>query len=105
MSLGHVEYLGFGTTAAAREYRLRVRQGTEAHDFTLTIANDAFLRHRLRYQDGPGICFVKLQKELAGCADGLPAAILRVTDAELEEYRSAHAPKLPQRRPKAPPVV
>jgi hypothetical protein len=37
--------------------------------------------------------------------DGLPSALLSITDADLEEYRSSHAPRPPQRRPKAPPVA
>lgn len=100
-----VEYVGFTAKGAAREYTLRVRLvGGDPQDFTLVIPNEAFLSHRVRYQDAPDVCFLKLQRELAACASGFPAACLRITDAELEEYRAAHAPKPPQRRPK-PPVV
>jgi len=98
-----VEYVGFTTRGAEREYQLRVRQGAgEFRDFTLAIPNEAFLSHRVRYQDAPEICFLKLQRELIVAAGGLPATHLDVTDADLEEYRAAHTPKPPQRRPKAP---
>jgi hypothetical protein len=102
-----VEYLGFSTKGTSREYALRVRLAAgEAHDFTLAIANAAFLAQRVRYQDAPDVCFLKLQRELAASPGALPAAYLSVSDAELAEYRAAHAPKLPQRRPKpAPPVT
>src|SRR5262249_32306392 len=95
-----VEYVGFTTRGAAREYTLRVRQaaGEDPLQFTLVIPTAAFTSHRVRYQDGPEICFLKLQRELVACADGVPGARLTVTDAELEEYRTAHAP--PQRGPK-----
>ena len=98
-----VEYLSFTVNEVTREYRLRARQpGGEFHAFTLTISNEAFLAHRVRYQDAPDICFLKLQRELSACADTLPAPHLIVTDAELEEYRVAHAPKPNKNRPRAP---
>jgi len=103
-SPAQVEYVGFAAKGAAREYTLRLRRtAADPLDFTLVIPNEAFLSHRVRYQDAPDVCFLKLQRELLACADGLPARRLGVTDAELQEYRENHAPKPPQRRPKAPP--
>lgn len=98
-----VEYVGFTVDEREREYTLRV-WGTsgDAHDFHVAIANQAFLAHSLRYQDAPEICFLKLQRELVAAGDRLPALRLAVTAAELEEYRTAHAPKPPKRRPKPP---
>jgi hypothetical protein len=101
----HVEYVGFSTQETKREYRLRVQAEGGFHDFTVAIATEAFVAHRVRYQDAPDICFLRLQRELAGCEGAMPAAYLSITDADLEEYRQAHAPKPPQRRPKAPPVT
>ena len=74
----------------------------EYHVFTLAISNEAFLTHLVRYQDAPEICFLKLQREMAACGDGLPALQLRLTDAELEEYKKAHTPKAKKKRPKEP---
>lgn len=103
MASAQVEYVGFTTNGTAREYVLRVKQAEgEFHSFTLAIPHEAFLSHRVRYQDAPDVCFIKLQRELAASAGSLPATYLSVTDAELEEYRVAHAPKAPQRRPKVP---
>jgi hypothetical protein len=103
MPVAQVEYLGFTTQGAGREYTLRVRQAAGAAPllFTLVIPMAAFIAHRVRYQDAPEICFLKLHRELLACADGVPEARLTVTDAELEDYRVAHAP--PQRGPK--PIV
>jgi hypothetical protein len=98
-----IEYVGFSSKVSAREYTLRVRRGEQLHDFTVAIPHEAFLAQRVRYQDGPEVCFLKLQRELLACADELPSAYQSVTDAELEEYRASHAPKPPQRRPKTPP--
>jgi len=91
----HVEYLGFKAHKSTREYALRVRKvGADARDFTLVIDNAAFLANRVRYQDAPEICFLKLQRELGACAEGRePSRTLKVTDADLEEYRVAHSPK------------
>jgi hypothetical protein len=98
-----VEYIGFTVNEATREYRLRARHsGGEYQAFTLAISNEAFLAHRVRYQDGPDICFLKLQRELIACGDTLPALHHDVTDAELEDYRVAHAPKPNKNRPKVP---
>ncbi|MGH9322742.1 MAG: hypothetical protein ACRD3V_23010 [Vicinamibacteria bacterium] len=102
----HVEYLGFKSVDGTREYALRVRvPGNQDRDFTLVIANEAFLANRVRYQDAPEICFLKLQRELLACPEGThPARKLKVTDAELEEYRVAHSPKqrMPRLKPRGP---
>jgi hypothetical protein len=95
----HVEYLAFTAGEATREYHLRVRQGTEFHDFTVAIPNEAFLSGRVRYQDAPDICFLKVQREFAAREDeGLPDRSLSMSDQELEEYKVAHTPKNPGRR-------
>ena len=103
MTSPQVEYLGFTTKGDAREYTLRLKPvGGEIRDFVLAIASEAFVARRVRYQDGPEICFLKLHRELAAAVPALPPAYLSITDAELEEYRVAHAPKAPQRRPRPP---
>jgi hypothetical protein len=99
MVTAHVEYLAFTAAEAARVYHLRVRRGTDLHDFTVAIPNEAFLSGRVRYQDAPDICFLKVQREIAAREDeSLPAQALRMTDEELEEYKVSHTPKTPGRR-------
>jgi hypothetical protein len=97
MTAVHVEYVGFNAVGAAREYTLLVRRaaGEDHLEFTIVIPNEAFLSRRVRYQDAPEICFLKLQRELLACSDDLPKARLIVTDGDLATYRSAHTP--PQR--------
>lgn len=103
MTSPQVEYVGFAAKETAREYTLRVKQPTGASDdFTLAISNQAFLERRVRYQDGPDLCFLKLQRELAANVGTLPSSYLSVSDAEIEAYRTAHTPKPPQRRPRPP---
>jgi hypothetical protein len=103
MSGARVEYVGFSVGERERSYTLRVWGASgDPHEFSVSIANQAFLEHSLRYQDAPEICFLKLQRELVACGEGWPALRLAVTRAEIEEYRTSHAPKAPQRRPKPP---
>jgi hypothetical protein len=104
MTGAQVAYVGFTPKPAVREYTLRVRFEGETYDFTLAIANEAFIRHRARYQDAPEICFLKLQRELAASPSLPPASYLNVTDADLEEYRAAHTPKPPRRHKPLPPL-
>jgi hypothetical protein len=85
-----------------REYTLRVSLEGAVQDFVLAIPNEAFLDRRIRYQDAPEVCFLKMQRELAAAGGASPAARLTVSDNELAEYRAAHAPRAPQRRPKPP---
>jgi hypothetical protein len=79
----HLEYLGFKSGEAAREYRLLVRDAIgQYQEFTLVIEQKAFLSGLVRYQDAAEICFWKLQRELTaweGAPDsGRPDARQRV---------------------------
>jgi len=97
----HVEYLGFTPGDKRREYTLRVRvEAGESLDFTIWIPNEAFLSRRVRYQDGPEICFLKIQRELLACPEGMTPLRLEVTETELAEYRVAHSPVLRANRRK-----
>ncbi len=96
------EYVGFTVNNTSRIYALRVRKPDgELHEFQIAIDNVAFLSHRVRYQDAAEICFLKLERELNRCGDSMPASHMRITDAELDEYREAHTKKPPQRRARA----
>ena len=101
MSEPHVEYVGFITRGAHRVYTLRIRRvAEEPVDFDVLIESAAFLAKRARFQDGPEICFLKLHKALLAAAGGSPARELVVNDADLADYKAAHTPKPPQRRPR-----
>lgn len=103
MAEAHIEYIGFVTQGEQREYTLRLRRaGAIDHDFVLAVPLEAFLTRRLRFQDGPDICFRKMQRALAESPETVPPAFERITEAELEEYRLATAPKAPTRRAKPP---
>jgi hypothetical protein len=89
-----VQFVGFEAKALVREYTFTVREfAGELREFTLTIENRAFNAHHVRYQDAPDICSLKLRRELVTYAGHPPKTHYRITDAELEDYRSAHAPR------------
>jgi hypothetical protein len=89
-----VQYVGFVAKPLVREYSFLVREASsEPREFTLTVANEAFNSHCVRYQDAPDICSLKLHRELAVYANRPPKTHYRISDTELGEYRDSHAPK------------
>jgi hypothetical protein len=89
-----LRYVGFENKGAVREYAFTLRgtNGTSSEYF-VTIANAAFVAHRVRYQDAPDICSLRLHRAFATRTDYPPSTSFSVTDAELAEYKNAHAPK------------
>jgi hypothetical protein len=89
-----VQFVRFEAKAMVREYTFTVREpSADPREFTLTIANQAFNERRVRYQDAPDVCSSKLRHELAAFANHPPSTHYRITDAELEDYRSSHTPR------------
>jgi hypothetical protein len=92
-----VQYIGFQAKSLSREYTFHVRGAAEERDFTLNIANEAFISHRARYQDAPAICSERLQAELAAHSNNPAETQFVITAAELDSYRAARSPKTPQK--------
>ncbi len=91
-----LQYLGFVSQPLDREYTFSVRElAREPRVYTLTIANSAFDAHRARFQDAPDICSLRLRRELAASGNHPTPTHFSITDAELEDYRGAHAPRKP----------
>ena len=89
-----LQYVGFESKGAVREYAFTLRGADGASsEYFVTIANAAFLAHRVRYQDAPDICFLRLHREFAIRTDHPPSTRFSVTDAELADYKDAHTPK------------
>lgn len=89
-----VQYLGFKARQLVREYFFHVREAGAEREFTLSIANEAFLSHLARYQDGPDICAQRLQVELAAHANHPSETDYVITSAELDSYRTSRAVKV-----------
>jgi len=89
-----VQYVGFTVGTLVREYSFVVRDGSgQPREYTLTIANEAFVSHRARYQDGPIICLLRLRRELAANAGDRSETEFCITDLELADYSSHSSPK------------
>ena len=89
-----VQYVGFSSKAEDREYTFAVREaGTEPREFILTISNEAFESHRVRYQDAPDICSLRLHRELTTNENHPSETHFCVTETELADYRDARRPK------------
>jgi hypothetical protein len=95
-----VQYVGFEPKALVREYTFSVRGSGEEREFHLNIANDAFISHRARYQDAPGICAVRLEAELAAHANHPVETHYAITVEEMDSYRVARLPKTGRKGPK-----
>jgi hypothetical protein len=93
-----VQYLGFQAKQLVREYAFQVREAGAEREFTVNIANEAFLSHRVKYQDAPAICSQRLQAELAAHANHPSETQYVITAAELDAYQVSRAEK-PGRRP------
>jgi len=93
-----VQYLGYQAKLLVREYSFQVREAGAEREFTLNIANEAFLSHKVSYQDAPGICSQRLQAELAAHANHPSETHYVITSAELDAFRASHIQK-PSRYP------
>lgn len=89
-----VQFVRFEAKALVREYTFTVREPSiDPREFRVTISNQAFSERRVRYQDAPDVCSVRLRQELATYGNHPPTTHYQITDADLEEYRSSHTPK------------
>jgi hypothetical protein len=90
----NVQYVGFEAKALVREYSFIVRRAlNETSEFTLTIENEAFGSRRVRFQDAPEICLLRLHRELSVFGNRPPQAHYLISETDLDEYSSSHAPK------------
>jgi hypothetical protein len=89
-----VQYVGFEAKPSFREYKFQVRSTADGlREFTLTIANEAFDSRRIRFQDAPDICSLKLTSELEASDNHPLHDHFALTESELETYRTAHTHK------------
>jgi hypothetical protein len=85
-----IQYMGFMSGDLVREYTFMVRdESGQSHSYTLSIANEAFVSHRTRYQDGPYICSLRLRRELATEAMDPSITQFCITDSELADYTNS----------------
>jgi len=93
-----MQYVGFKPKNKWREYSFQVRYAAEdVRDFTLTILNEDFTSHRVRYQDAPDVCSLRLRRELTANPHHPSHTNFAISNGELAEYKTGHSPKTPNR--------
>jgi len=86
-----MQFMGFESGLKARSYRFTVREGTEEpREFTVAIAQETFHTRRLRFQDAPDVCSIRLRTELAAHENHPPKTHFIISNDEIEDYRTAH---------------
>ena len=91
----YIQYRGFSLDATSRIYAYQVLdppRGTR--EFTVNVQNDAFRSPPFRIQDGPGICFARLKRELDCETTESPVEPdLSITPSDIREYVEKTYPK------------
>lgn len=103
----YIQYVGFDNAASSRIYTFHViDMPHEARDFTVKVQIEAFRPDCLKLQDGPGICFARLAKELGGeTLEYRAEARLSIGERDIQEYRERHYPRKPQAKKKEDSIV
>jgi len=88
----YIQYVGFEIAGRSRIYAFHVINAPEAaRDFTVTVQAQAFRANGLKLQDGPGICFARLGRELQSQAqESLAERDLIIGECDIEQYLGKH---------------
>jgi len=92
----YIQYVGFNVASSSRIYNFDVIDTAEVRKFTVKLQSDAFRPARLRLQDGPAICFARLEQELQGeTQEARAEAHLSIVEQDIQEYLKRHYPRQP----------
>lgn len=91
----YIQYVGFNNVNSSRIYAFHVVDSPrEAREFAVKVQSEAFRGGLLKFQDGPGICFERLQRELEGeTPESRAEAHLGIGVQDIQEYRAHHYPR------------
>jgi hypothetical protein len=89
----NIQYAGFEVSASSRVYSFNVIDTGTTRRFTVQVPSEAFRPASLLLQDGPGICFARLEHELQRETQRLPTlGHLTIGEQDIREYREQHYP-------------
>ncbi len=90
----YIQYTGFTVADNARIYTFHVLDAAKVQrEFTVKIPSDTNHWANLKLQDGPGICFERLEKELVGeTTAALAQTALSISELDIQEYLKRHYP-------------
>ena len=91
----YIQYVGFNNADTSRTYAFHVIDSPiETREFTVKVQGEAFGADSLKLQDGPGICFERLQRELGmETQESRAEALLNIGEMDIREYRARHYPR------------
>jgi hypothetical protein len=95
----YIRYVGFNVAAGSRSYDFQViATPREARKFTVNFQSEAFRAARLTLQDGPAICFARLERELLGKPQrARVGAHPSIGERDVDEYLQWRYPERPLR--------
>jgi ActR/RegA family two-component response regulator len=90
----YIQYTGFDVAINSRIYNFQVLDSArEQRAFTVKIQSDTNHWASLKLQDGPGICFERLEKELDRETPVSRAELnLRISELDIRDYMKRHYP-------------
>jgi len=90
-----IQYAGFSVATTSRIYSFRVIDAPEKmREFTVTVQLKAFGSTLLKFQDGPGVCFARLKRELEGeTQESRAEPHLRIGEQDIQEYLQRRHPR------------
>jgi hypothetical protein len=96
----YIQYVGFETGFDNRVYGFHVINAPETtREFTVTVQSQAFRPGGLKLQDGPGICFARLDQALQRDTPESPAEChMMIGEGDIKDYLGKHNPPKPQRK-------
>jgi hypothetical protein len=99
----HIQYVGFNVGGGSRFYNFDViGTAEESREFTVKVQSEAFRSSPLKFQDGPGICFKRLEQELEGeTQESRAKTLLEVGKKEILEYVERNYPHKPAKGERA----
>jgi CheY-like chemotaxis protein len=103
----YIQYRGFNVAMNSRIYKFQVLDpARQQREFTVQIQSDTNHWPSLKLQDGPGICFERLEQELgretpATCAE----QNLQISELDILAYQKRHYPPVKIYGPKTLPEL
>jgi|SRR5579862_811089 len=90
----YIQYTGFDMGSNSRIYKFQVLDPSRGQRaFTVQILTDTNYATALKLQDGPGICFERVERELARETPEFGAELeLHISEFDIRDYIKRHYP-------------
>ena len=90
----YIQYKGFEMGSNSRIYKFQVLDPSRGQRvFTVQVPTDTNYASALKLQDGPGICFERVERELARETPEFGAELeLHISEADTRDYIKRHYP-------------